>query len=392
MAATPLDNYFAQDASRIEGEVYRIQRVKGRVSALIKKQELPDGIGYNYSTVVTKRSGATGGSGWIDVAEENGTVNNCVPTPSTVAPAQTVLNYSAVQRSIFSTDICFRDARRGYDFETQVGNIRSNFVEEIVDVWEDRDKLAFFTNAGHKLVFNNALTENTNSAVMPANQPTKQINQYLLDDLYQQIIQDGGGMEPYAMRNGSALLPLICSQEAHRTIIKGDASVREDFRFADMGEGENATLLKSWNVDQSYGGYMHMIDNKMPRYDFVNGAWVERPFYSSSATTIGNELVVNPAYKTAAYEDCYIWNPNVVIRQVPKPRSSVGADTRGNAVNFNGEVMWRNIPDKVENPYEDIGFWAAALYAAYKPAKIQYGYVVRFLRCPGIQGSACPSY
>lgn len=392
MAATPLDNYYAQDSSRIEGDVFRIMRVRGRVSALIEKDNLPDGIGYNYSTVVTKRSGSTGGSGWIDVAAEDGTVNNCVPSPSTVSPAQTILNYAAQQRAIFSADVCFRDARRAYDYEEQVKNIQENFAAEIVDVWEDRDKLAFFTNAGHKLVFNNSLTENTNSATMPANQPTKQINQNLLDDLYQQLIQDGAGEESYAMSNGAPAIPAIMSMEASRTIIKGSDSVREDFRYADMGEGGNATLLKAWGIDKAYGGFMHVIDNKMPRYDFVNGDWVERPFYTTSATTIGNELIVNSAYKNAAYEDVYLWHPKVVKRQVPKPLSSVGADTRGNAVNFNGEVQWLNIPDKVENPWSDIGFWASALYAAYKPAKIQYGYVIRVLRCPGIVGSGCASY
>lgn len=389
MAATPLDNYFSQDASRIEGEVYRIQRVKGRVSALIKKMALPDGIGYNFSTVVSKRSGATGGSGWIDVAAENGTVNNCVPTPSTVSPAQTVLNYVAQQRLIFSNDICFEDARRAYDFEEQVANIRSNFVEEIVDIWEDRDKLAFFTNAGHKLVYNSSLTENTNSTTMPATAATYQIDQQLLDVMYNRLIQDGAGMEPYGMANGAPLIPAVMSLEASRTIIKGDASVREDFRFAEMGDGDNATLLKSWGIDKAYGGFMHIIDARMPRYDFVNGAWVERAFYSSSATTIGNELVRSSLYDAAQYEDLYLWNPNVVMRQVPKPRGTVGADTRGMAVNFNGEVIWRNIPDKVENPLENIGFWAAPLKAAYKPAKTQYGYVIRFRRCPTIVGTEC---
>lgn len=392
MAATPLDNQLAQDASRIEGEVYDIQRVEGRVSALIEKGELPDGNGYNYQTVVTKRSGATGGSGWIAVAEEDGSVNNCVPAPSTVAPATTVLSYSAQQRAVFSEDVCFRDFRRGYDFVEQVQNIQTNFAEEIVDIWETRDKLAFFEAAGHKLVFNNSLTENTNSATMPANVPTKQINQNLLDYMYQRIIQDGGGREPYAMANGAPAIPAIMSMEASRTIIKGSDSVREDFRYADMGEGSKATLLKAWGIDKAYAGFMHVIDNKMPRFDFVNGAWVERPFYTTSATTIGTELILNTAYENAAYEDIYLWHPKVVKRQVPKPISTVGGDTRGNAVNFNGEVQWLNIASKELNPWSDIGFWASALYAAYKPAKIQYGYVIRVLRCPGITGSACASY
>lgn len=392
MAAPALDNYFVQDASRLEGEVYRIMRARGRVSALMQKRDLPDGIGYNFSTTVVKRSTATGGSGWIDVAQENGTVNNCVPNPSTVAPAQTVLNYNAQQQTVFSSDICFNDARRGYDFKSQVQGYRDNFVAEIVDTWENRDKLAFFQAAGHKLVFNASLTENTNSTTMPNVAATYQINQTLLDVLYERISQDGGYSEPYARKQGAPLITAIMSMGAHRTIIKTDDSVREDFRFADQGKGDGSVLLQSWGIDRAYGGFMHVIDMKMPRFDFVNGAYVERPYYTSTATTIGEEANVSAAYQNAEFEDLYLWDENVVMRQVPKPLGSVGADTRGTAVNFNGEVQWLNIPNKESNPFSNIGFWAAFLVAAYKPAKIQYGYVVRYKRCPAVTGSECPAY
>lgn len=370
------------------GEIYRIQRDTGRVSALMKKGDLPDGVGYNFVTAVVKRSNPTGGSGWIDVAAEDGTTNNCVPEPSTLNSATTTLSYGIQQKLIFSADICLEDVRRGYQFQEQVGAIRENFVGVVVDQWEDRDKYAFFTNAGHKIVFDSSQTEST-GATMPAVAPDYVINQDLLDSLYVRILHDGGGREAYAQANGQPLLPLIISYEGSRAIIKGSADVRQDFRFADMGKGGESTLLKAWGVDKAYGGFMHLIDTRMPRYNFVGGAWVEVPFYISTPTTIGDEAIVNPAYTNAEYEDCYIWHPDVVKRLVPKPIGSVGADTRGNPVDFNGAIKWLNIPDKVQNPLSNIGFWAAALKAAYKPAKTQYGYVVRYKRCTQILGDTC---
>lgn len=391
MPADALNNWFVQDASRLAGEVLRIQRAKGRVSALMKKGELPNGMGFNFTTPVVKRSTSSGGAGWEAVQAEDGTGNNCVPSPSILNPAITTLNYQAYQRAVFSNDICFRDARAGYNFEEQVMRQRENFVAEIVDIWEDRDKYAFSLNAGHKIVFDGSLTESTSSS-MPAVEPTYQINQDLLDVLYNRVVQDGGGLEPYAVSNGGPLIPAVMSMEAHRTIIKGSTDVRTDFRYADEGKGSDATLLKAWGTDKAYGGFLHTIDVKMPRWNFVGGAWVEVPFYINQATTIGNEAIVNPAYNSAAYEDLYLWHPQVVKRLVPKPIGSVGADTRGTPVNFNGETRWLNIQNKETNPWGDIGFWAAALYAAYKPEKVQYGYVVRFLRCPNVLGEGCPSY
>ena len=390
MSAPALDQYFISDASRIEGRVNQIMRVHGRVSALMKKEVLPDGIGFNFSTVVVNRSIGTGG-GWVDVSAPDGTSNNCVPTPTTVAPSMSNLAYSAVQTSVLSNDICFQDARRSYNWPEQVKAIRENFSENIVDIWENEDKLLFFTNAGHKIVFDGSLTEST-GATMPATPATSTINQNLLDDLYQQIIQDGGGKEAYASKQGSPIITAVMSQEAHRTIIKGDDSVREDFRWADSGKGDGSVLLQSWGIDRVYGGFMHCIDNKMPRFDFVGGAWVERPFYITQPSTVGDAAVVNPAYKNAEYEDIYLWHPDVVHRQVPKPLGSVGADTTGRAINFNGEVMWLNIPNKDTNPFGDIGFWGARLYAAYKPIKPQYGYCIRVKRCPRVATTSCPAY
>lgn len=386
-----IEPMFVQDASRIQGDVYNIMRVRGRVSALIKKDTLPQGMGFNFSTPVTQRSNRTGGSGWVAVQPEEGDGNNCAPTPGTTTSAIDLLTWAAYQRVETSDTICLTDAWSAYDFKQQVANKRQQFISTIVDLWEDRDKALFYQNSQHKIVFNSSLSQSS-GATMPDVEATYQINQNLLDTLYTQIIQDGGGEEAYAMKDAAPLLPLITSSEGHRTIIKGDTSTREDFRFADQGEGSNATLLKSWNVDSSYGGYMHIIDNKMPRWNFEGGAYVEVPFYTTQAATIGTKLILNPAYVNAGYEDAYIWHPDVVHRMVPKPVSTIGADTSFPAYNYNGQVIWRNPDvnlDGTINLMKNMGFWAAQMYAAYKPIKPQYGYVIRWKRCPQIVGSGC---
>jgi len=392
MAAPLLDQYFISDAARIQGKIDQIMRVEGRISALVKKDVLPDGMGFNFSTVITKRSTGVGG-GWVAVSTPNGTGNNCVPTPTIVSPARTQISYSATQTTVYSEDICFRDLAAAYDARDQLKTDRDNFVANIKDLWDIQDKEQFTYWAGHKIVFNGSLTETTNGTTMPATVATSTINQGLLDALYNRATQDGAGSEAsYAKRQGAPILPLILSQEAHRTIIKGDDSIRNDFRWADSGKSDGAVLLQSWGIDREYGGYHHIIDQRMPRWDFVNGAWVNRPFYANVATTIGNEADVNPDYLAAQFEDLYLFNPDVMTRQVPKPATSFGSGSSAKAISFNGEVVWLNIPNKTDNPFSDIGFFAARLYAAYKPRKVQYGYVVRFLRCPNVSGTVCPAY
>ncbi len=389
MAATPLDNFFQQDSSRLEGEINELQRNTGRLSALMEKGILPDGMGYNFNSVLYQRSTPTGGAGWQDVAVENGSLNNCVPDPSIIAPASALFSYNAQAKLMRSVNICFEDARRGYLFQEQVAAIQDNIVAQVVDEWEDRDKYWYFRTAGHKIINNEALTETTNGTTMPATVPTFKANADVMQTIYTRMVQDGGKKYAYAMLDGAPLFTAIMSMERKYDIIKGNAATREDFRWAEATMGNAATLLKSWNVDRPYGGFLYVLDDRMPRYDFVDGTWVERPYYNSTASTIGQAANVSTAYQNAAYEDIYFWHPKVVERQVPKPLGSVGSGTTGMAVNWNGDVVWRNILSVTENPLGNIGQYWAPLQAAWKPKIPQYGYILRVLRCTNNTGSGC---
>ena len=386
-----LENWFISDPSRIQGDILKYSRVRGRFSSLIKKGTLPDGNGFNFSTVISDRSVGEGG-GWVDIEQANNTGNNCLPDAATVKPALTQLTYNASQQTVFSEYICANDARRGYMFTEQVQNIRKNFVAEIVDRWEDKDMAEYIAATGRKVVLDSSLSESGYAQALPASAATSQITQDYLDSFYIDLIRDGAGDEPYAFTSGTPLLNLICSFEASQAIIKGSAAVREDFRFAEMGDGADATLLKTWNIDKAYGGYMHIISNRMPRYNFVGGAYVEVPFYTTVATTIGSKAIPNPAYKNAQYEGAAIWHPEVVRRDVPKPLGSLGGDATVNPVNYNGEVEWLNIADQLNNPFRDTGRWGARLQAAWKPGLTNYGIFLIYKRCPGIPQSACPAY
>lgn len=387
-----LEQIFASDPSRLQGKVRQLLRAKGRVAALMKKENYPDGIGFNPVSLGTLRSNPAGGSGWVTLATPDGNSNNCTPEPSVVTPALNTLAYTIEQQITKSYPICLNDVRMSYMYAEQVMNIRNNFVGTIVDTWEDRSKYWFQYWAANKIIANTSVTSGSGTA-FPNVAATYVASQEFLDPLWQQIIQDGGGEEPYAMSNGAACIPAIMSIEAHRTIIKGSSSVREDFRFAQMGKGyEGAQLLQSWGVDKPYGGFMHVIDPRMPRYNFTGGAYVEVPYYATNGSSSigGDSAIVNPDYITAGYEVMYLWHPEAVTRQTPRPMGSAGSDTKFMAVNYTGDIVWRNIPNETTNPMENSGSWYAQLIAAFKPTlKRQYAYAIMFKRCPSIIGQTC---
>ena len=345
----------------------------------------------------TLRSGAVGGTGWQRVQSPDNPTNNCQLTPGVITPARLIQNYYVEQQQVISADICLTDARFSYEWEQQVTQSKQNFVGVVADMWEDRSKY-WFQFWSNKVVFNSSATISPSGTDFIQTPATYIASQSLLYNLYNQIMQDGGGEEPYGMSNGVAQLVLICSPEASQNIIQNDAGVRQDIRFAEMGKGDKgidgARLLQSWNVDRAYGGFMHCGDYRMPRYNFTGGQYAQVPYYIAGTSSIGGpSQVVNPDYIAAQYEVMYIWNPKAVIRQTPKPRSSVGAGTSFKAVNYNGDIIWANIPNKDTNLFESIGVYAADLMAAFKPTvDAQYAYSIMVKRCPAVIGNTCPSY
>jgi len=393
--ATALDSWFAQDASRLMDQVYLVQRNKGRVSALMRKGELQEGVGYNYVTLVSQRPYDPRTYNWSAVQADSGQTNICVPNQDTISFPSNQLAYQAYQRLVRSDPICFEDARRGYLFKQQVANAQMGLVQLIVDAWEDQDKAQYFLNAGHKIVANAQQTDYVNSSNFGTALPTSRLTQGLLDNVYMQFIQDGAGVGQGAvgMVDGAPQFTLVCSMERKRDVIKADADVRQDFRFAQMGEDKDAELLKAWGSDYAYGGFLYVIDNRMPRWTFEGGQWVQQPYYISATASNGKPYAkLNPSYVSAPYEDVYLWNPLVVKRLMPRPMGSAGADTRFNPVNWNGQILWKNIPSETENPLSNIGRWYAPMMAAWEPAITQYGAVIRVQRCPSSALNPCVGY
>lgn len=389
-----LNNYFAQDASRIVGMVDRISRARGVISPLMKKGELPEGMGYNYSKLLQKRSVSVGSNDWQIISQEDGTTNNCMSPPNTITGAATLLSWNAYYRMLQSNPYCFEDLRRAYNPREQISGYQMNFAEEIQNLWENKDNERWFYYSGHKIIANSSLTENANSPVMPLTPPSTRGIQGILDILWERIMVDGGYEEDWPKVNGGPLIPAIMSQQQNRNILKEDASTRQDINYAMMGKGEASWLFQNWGLDRAYSGYVHKTNLLQPRYDWINSAWVQRDYYTSVATTIGSEAVVNPAFTNAAYEDIYLWHPKVVTRNMPKPMSSMGAKTAFNPVKWNGDVMWLNVQNldtssAVYNPVGNVGVWFSALQAGWEPDRTQYGYALRVQRCSKFTASAC---
>lgn len=378
-----LTSLFVSDAERMTGNLDMSGRLKGKFSALIAKDWIPDGAGFNWQSVQVERTKPGSAVTWSAVQPNAGATNTCVPSPVRVNSATTVQDYSAFAAALESEDICLNDARYGYQFKEQVTMKRENFVNNIFDVWNDRDRERYQTLGKYKYVANNGLTFTANSTQFPLVEPTNYATLNLLRAFHTKLLHDGADKAhgAYGVRNGIPIFMALADSETIAHIVQSDATTREAINYAYMGTKERHPMLDAWGIERDFAGFYLVADNTMPRYDFVDGAWVERPFYVDSPTTVGQAAEVNPAYDSAEYTDIIIFNKMVITREMPRPLSTVGADTRFQPWSYNGEVRWLNIPDRVNNPVQSIGNWWALLQAAYRPRLTRYGISVRVSRC-----------
>lgn len=402
MSCEAVNSYLARESNRITGDIARRGRVSSPWVAVLEKDFFPEEMGFTVTRVVYQRTiptlpeGATNG-GWNSVVASGGEVNPstaCKPTASLLQSRQTLQTASLAEYVLDSDPICITDARTGYRFRDQVREIKRNFEKNVIDLWENRhrDQYVAAIPSENKLVFaGGALVPGVDIVGPPASTdfdnvaPDSQIHQDALDYVRWKLVHDGGGEEgAYGQIDGTPVFMVLMSSEQQRALIKGNADIRADYRYADPKE-----LLKPFGVKRVYAGFYHVIDDKAPRWNLEEGAWVPVPFYTSDVNGIA---IVNPDYETALYEDVIIYHPKVVKCLMQKPLSSIGNGTTFRAWDYSGDVQWINEYDATCNKYRDNGFWSARLRAAYQPLIPEYGYAIRVLRCPGALGTtACPT-
>ena len=391
MPCDPVNEYLARESNRITGDIARRGRISSPWVAMLEKDFFPDEMGYTVSRVVYQRTIPTGGAGWSPVipsgtGEEANPSTACKPSAATLQSRQVIKTASLSEYVVDSDPICISDARSGYRFKDQIREIKNNFEKNVIDLWEDRnrDQYVGALPDSNKLVFNGGALIGGTGGDFDATAPDSQIHQDALDYVRWKMVHDGAGEEgAYGQIDGTPIFTVIMSSEQQRALIKGNNDIRQDYRYA-----EPKALLKPFGVKRVYAGFYHVIDDKAPRWDLVEGAWVQVPFYVANPAGIA---IVNPAYEAAQYEDIIVYHPKVVKCLMQKPLASLGDGTSFRAWDYSGEVQWVNEYDKECNKYRDNGFWSARLRAAYQALIPEYGYAIRVLRCPGALGTTpCP--
>lgn len=380
--------------ARESGRILPVFRERGRVRSWwaslggngLRSDVWPDEMGVTVSRDILERTIPSTTPEWTAVGTNSAVASNessCQPEAAIVKTAITQRSTQVYQMAMDTDWLCVNDIRSALNFKRQVAHMLKNLADNVTDQWEIQNRSQYVSLGKNKISFNPSLPNKTNGTTItdfPLSLPSSVITQKYLNRLRTILRHNAAGMDggSYAKEDGGDVFALALSTDMQEALFvnsdmyaAGGSRINWDRRYA-----EAPKLLKAYGVDRSYQGWFHLIDDKAPRFDFVNGVYVERPFYLASATTIGNQAVVNPDYENAMYELVIAFLPTAVTRMIPKSFASAGSGASFKPWNYAGTPQWINEFDLQCNKYRNMGFWSVLMQAAYMPELIENAYSI----------------
>jgi hypothetical protein len=413
---TAINTILAEEANRINQDVYTRTLHTSAWMDLMKQTAFPDGMGYQLSTLVydraiptTDSAGDTAGVNWSALGTLNAAANafdtsdlgqplkdaaddvqggrgtGATDNRSYVQFSKQLKKYNIDRAVIESPRISLEDLRFAAHRQEQLRAIMDNMAESSRYTWENRyrdefskvsDSYIGAVASGTAIQSGFEGTELTGTVDLGTagsfTVPTSNISNALLDKSYFNLVRKGAGSEAYGRENGRPVFGLVLSSEASYQL-QTEAGFRDDVRY---NNSKVSDLIAPLGVEKSFRGFYHLVDDLAPRFTLANTDQITRvlPYTVSSGVTTPNS-----AYDSAEYEAAFVIHPHVCESQIPNPFSGAQGISF-DPVSYRGDFKWTNIPNEITNPDGTIGFFRGVLASATKPIKTDFGFVILFKR------------
>lgn len=385
IACSTVNDLFQRETGRFSVDIQQRYQVESPWGRLTRVGKFPLGMGTSLNEITVERvlSGSFE-SDWTTVSSSNGTSSaGCVPATNDLSFGQSVINWNLQTKSYQTPCICLDDLKTSFQIESQVSKTVEQLTQLTRTVLDNRRRTEYFRlvakiSAGATTEYAGFSTINTANSGGAIPVPSAQLSQDQLDVIRVQLIRDGAGHNPLGRENGAAVLGLITSPETSRQLLRNNAELRQDIRYATPSE-----LVAPLGVDRSFGGYYHMVDFEVPRYTYSGGSYTQIYPYVSSTVNGQTKWSINPAYNAAPYEAAYVFHPDVYEEAVQQVGPNIpGAPFDDYPYYYSGQFFWLNIRDNTNNPLGKIGRWLAIFQSGTRPLQPWLGRVIIHKRCP----------
>lgn len=375
------------------GEIFRRTYGKSPWMTFMPRGIYPGGLSQVINTLTYERNAPTDASPtWNPMTVIDGQEGGaCLPVPDLIDIGSTTRNFQLYRRALHGPQFCAEEFRTVFDLRLQLDAITAIIAQRVRLEWEIRDRHEYFANVQTKVVVNDCATpteDTSTSSTYPAACPTQTLGLGLLDKYRLQLLRDGAADSALLSNNGSPVLTVIASPEWIGNTIRTNSDIRADVRWADSGQGDRARLVQAFGINHTYDGFMFMGDLFSRRFTCTGGVYTEVPAFVQVAATKGFKYDINPAYRTAPYEEIFIFDPEVMTQLIPQPITNPAPNFRFDPVSYVGDIKILNIPDEKCNPDGNILRHRIIMAAASMPKNVWKGVAFVAKRCDPACGNA----
>lgn len=400
--AQDINQFLVIESGRITYDIYIREQYSSPWISQPRKVAWPEGMGETIDNIMWERPYLVGaeapwGAMSINHPPGPGNVppnvgNSCIPPVDNVMFSQTLRRTSLYHKAVHSPVFCVTDLLYTGKREAQMRAVEWGLGDMVRLYWINWNRDGF-TRWSNKYVINPALdhTDETAGLAFPLFAPTSRLTNGVLDYFYNLLTVEQGHRHALSTQNGRPVYGLITDQNTSRFLIRGDDAIREDFHY-----GNPDALLKPLGVSHTYNGFIHMMDEMPPRWNFTAGAWVSVPPYDLDDTDPTSiKKVVNPDWLTAAFQDSFIYVKDAYQLRVPGSITSVSR-AKFDPQSYMGDFKWQNVINLDEaspayNPDGKLGRFRGVMASGVEPINPHVMFTLRHKVCPVDYGLVdCP--
>lgn len=404
MSCPNVFNAFAVATESLAQDVYKRASYRSMWLNMIERGEYPQGTGLTQTSFTTTSIEPTAAEEWSAITlatGENG--GACDVTYSDVPVGYNAVTWSPERFALKGPLLCKDDLTFDHRVEAFLRVYLEKLSIRAQRSWETRYQ-NMFAKFAIKAVADSSFTQvetipsgvnelpwvQTGSSGQSLNQSTSELTQEMLDVAAATLIRNGAtnpdssGFISYS--SDGPVFPLYIGLEASQRIAQNNPAFRDDLRYADMGSGTGAELLKRIGANRVIKNFRHVPNLFPPRFTYGGGKYtLVQPFTSSSGTK-GTVFSVNPSWVSAPYEAAFVVTPYVFKSHIVRPVNRVG-DLSWMPTNYMGEWQWVTGAYKLDvdcaDPLEKKGQHYAEFIHAPEPIFTNQGMTIIFRRCTG---------
>lgn len=322
---------------------------------------------------------------WSDVSLSSNVISTmCSSTYQDVDVGYNENTYAPRRFGLAGPVICKETLGFAHDPATFLGQYQRELVKRAKRTWEfDLRNMAIKLYA--KAVAGTQFEVVTGTTTFPNIVSNSGLTQDMLDEAAQYLIEAGAtdaDQEWVELGDEGPIFPLVVGNQMAQKLTTNMPERRIDERFADMGKGPNAALMKRLGAMRLIRNFRIVPTVLPPRFDFTGGQYVQVDTYESVAASEGTVARISDDYRNALYEAAFVPHPMAFTKAVVKP-DSAGLDW--SPTNYMGEWVWRTGGDISTtycfDPLKKYGRHFAEFMWAAKPVFPEFGIAMIYRRC-----------